>query len=66
MWETGRCKIGDADMYGFLSYFIVFTFFQIGKKEMNMSGLPVNRIDHYLSNDELENEFGKNGWKQSS
>lgn len=36
----------------------------VGKKEMNMSGLPVNRIDHYLSNDELEAEFGKNGWKQ--
>lgn len=35
-----------------------------GKKEMNMSGLPINRIEHYLSNDELEAEFGKNGWKQ--
>lgn len=36
----------------------------VGKKEMNMSGLPINRIEHYLSNDELEAEFGKNGWKQ--
>ena len=35
-----------------------------GKKEMDMSGLPVNRIDHYLSEDELEAEFGKKGWKQ--
>lgn len=36
----------------------------IGKKERDMSGLPVNRIDHYLSGEELEAEFGKNGWKQ--
>lgn len=35
-----------------------------GKKELDMSGLPLNRIDHYLSGDELEAEFGKNGWKQ--
>lgn len=36
----------------------------IGKKQRDMSGLPVNRIDHYLSGEELEAEFGKNGWKQ--
>ena len=36
----------------------------VGKKELDMSGLPVNRIDHYLSEDELEAEFGKKGWKQ--
>lgn len=35
-----------------------------GKKGLDMSGLPLNRIDHYLSGDELEAEFGKNGWKQ--
>lgn len=35
-----------------------------GKKELDMSGLPVNRVDHYLSNAELEAAFGKNGWKQ--
>lgn len=35
-----------------------------GKKELDMSGLPVNRVDHYLSEEELEAEFGKNGWKQ--
>lgn len=35
-----------------------------GKKELDMSGLPVNRIDHYLSEDELTAEFGENGWKQ--
>lgn len=35
-----------------------------GKKEQDMSNLPVNRIDHYMSESELEAEFGKNGWKQ--
>lgn len=35
-----------------------------GKKEQDMSGLPVHRIDHYLSEEELEAEFGKKGWKQ--
>ena len=35
-----------------------------GKKEADLSGLPVRRIDHYLSKEELEIEFGVNGWKQ--
>lgn len=35
-----------------------------GKKEEDLSGLPVKRIDHYLSDTELEAEFGANGWKQ--
>lgn len=35
-----------------------------GKKAADLSGLPVNRIDHYLSEDELIAEFGENGWKQ--
>lgn len=35
-----------------------------GKKEEDLSGLKVNRIDHYLSEEELIREFGKNGWKQ--
>lgn len=35
-----------------------------GKKEADMSGLPVNRIDHYMSNSELIDEFGEDGWKQ--
>ena len=35
-----------------------------GKKEQDISHLPVNRIDHYLTKEELEAEFGKNGWKQ--
>ncbi len=35
-----------------------------GKKEADLSGLPVRRIDHYLSEEELEAEFGINGWKQ--
>ena len=35
-----------------------------GKKEAALSGLPVRRIDHYLSEEELEAEFGVRGWKQ--
>ena len=35
-----------------------------GKKAADMSGLPVNRIDHYLSEEELIAEFGEKGWKQ--
>ena len=35
-----------------------------GKKEADLSGLSVRRIDHYLSEMELEAEFGVNGWKQ--
>ncbi len=35
-----------------------------GKKQEDISGLPVNRIDHYLSEEELTAEFGENGWKQ--
>ena len=35
-----------------------------GKKAADLSGLPVNRIDHYLSEDELIAEFGEKGWKQ--
>lgn len=35
-----------------------------GKKEADLSGLPVRRIDHYLSEAELEAEFGAKGWKQ--
>lgn len=35
-----------------------------GKKEADLSGLPVRRIDHYLSQEELEAKFGVRGWKQ--
>ena len=35
-----------------------------GKKESDLSGLTVRRIDHYLSEEEFEIEFGVNGWKQ--
>lgn len=35
-----------------------------GKKEADLSGLPVRRINHYLSDEELEAEFGVKGWKQ--
>ena len=34
------------------------------KKDADLSGLPVRRIDHYLSAEELEAEFGVRGWKQ--
>lgn len=36
----------------------------VGKKEMELLLLPHCRIDHYLSEEELEAELGKNGWKQ--
>ena len=35
-----------------------------GKKEQDLSGLPTLRIDHYMTEEELTAEFGKNGWKQ--
>ena len=35
-----------------------------GKKDKDLEGLPSNRIDHYMSDDELLKEFGENGWKQ--
>ena len=36
----------------------------IHKKAADLSNLKVNRIDHYLSQEELEAEFGVDGWKQ--
>ena len=35
-----------------------------GKKAKDLEGLPVQRKDYYLSPEELEAEFGKDGWKQ--
>ena len=35
-----------------------------GKKAQDMSGLSTNRIDRYMTEEELTAEFGKNGWKQ--
>lgn len=35
-----------------------------GKKAQDMSGLSTNRIDHYMTEEELTAEFGENGWKQ--
>lgn len=35
-----------------------------GKKDADLSELEVKRIDHYLSAEELEAEFGTNGWKK--
>lgn len=37
---------------------------QAGKRAADLSDLPVQRIDHYLTEEELTAEFGKNGWKQ--
>ena len=37
---------------------------QAGKREEDLAGLPVRRIDHYLSEKELAAEFGEKGWKQ--
>ena len=37
---------------------------QPGKKAADIAFLPVNRIDHYMSKEELTAEFGENGWKQ--
>lgn len=35
-----------------------------GKRAMDMEGLPVERIDHYMTEEELKAEFGEKGWKQ--
>ena len=35
-----------------------------GKKDQDMSGIPTNRIDHYMTDEQLTAEFGENGWKQ--
>lgn len=34
---------------------------KVGKKEADMSGLPVNRVNHYMTEEELIAEFGENG-----
>lgn len=35
-----------------------------GKKDMDLEGIPTERINHYMSDDELIGIFGINGWKQ--
>lgn len=35
-----------------------------GKKAQDMSELPTNIIEHYMTEKELTDEFGENGWKQ--
>lgn len=37
---------------------------QTGKKNADLSGIPVQRIDHYMTEEELTAEFGEKGWKQ--
>lgn len=34
------------------------------KKKEDISNLPVEKVEHYFSDDELIKEFGENGWKQ--
>lgn len=36
----------------------------VGKKGADIKDLPVNIINHYLTDEELVAEFGENGWKQ--
>ena len=35
-----------------------------GKRLQDMEGLETERIDHYMTDEELTEEFGINGWKQ--
>lgn len=35
-----------------------------GKREADLSGIPVIKVEHYLTEEELKERFGKNGWKQ--
>ena len=35
-----------------------------GKREEDLDGLPVVVIEHSMTDEELEGEFGKDGWKQ--
>ena len=37
---------------------------QKGKKEKDLADIPVKRIDHYMSEEQLTKEFGADGWKQ--
>ena len=36
----------------------------VGKKDADIKGLSVNVINHYMTEEELTEEFGENGWKQ--
>lgn len=35
-----------------------------GKRDQDMEGLPTERVNHYMSEEDLIVEFGTNGWKQ--
>lgn len=39
---------------------------EVGKKKKDLQGLPVHRVDYYMTDEELTAEFGENGWKQLS
>lgn len=35
-----------------------------GKREEDLGGLPVVVVEHFMTDEELEDKFGKDGWKQ--
>lgn len=35
-----------------------------GKKSADISGLPINVIEHYIPSEELDAKYGANGWKR--
>ncbi len=35
-----------------------------GKREEDLEGLPVVVVEHSMTDEELEDKFGKDGWKQ--
>ena len=37
---------------------------QKGKKEKELADIPVKRVNHYMSEEQLTKEYGANGWKQ--
>ncbi|MBP3782488.1 MAG: IS66 family transposase [Butyrivibrio sp.] len=37
---------------------------QVGKKDLDLKGIPEIRVDHYMTDEELTAEFGEKGWKQ--
>ena len=37
---------------------------QKGRKEKDLADIPVIRINHYMSEEQLTKEFGTDGWRQ--
>lgn len=55
-------KLEDTSQIRFMEVDGTIVFFN--EAEADISGLPRQRIDHYLSEEELTAEFGEKGWKQ--